>query len=245
MNPKLHITSEEWNLIEAHLDDQTVSKTSLLNIAQLEEKINHIQTLRESLEDTIRQSKIKEFHSHILDETRDLNIKKNPVKKSKSKSVWYAIAAVIVVLLGMFWMIERPSTSEKIFAENFKPDIGLPLKMGTTNSIEFYEGMVAYKQGNYKSAIDQWQALLKENPKNDTLNYFLGVSYLAEGNASKSIVYLENQEQFIKGIFKEDAAYYAALANIKEGKFANAKLLLKKNPSSRNTVLLQEIEHLK
>ena len=245
MNPKLHITPEEWSLIEAYLDDQTVSKASLLNIPQLEEKINHIQTIREELEDSIRKSKIKEFHSHVLNENVDSDVKTVAIEKSNSKTIWYSMAAVIVVLLGFFWFMERPSASERVFVENFKPDIGLPLKMGTTNSVEFYEGMVAYKQGNYKAAIDQWQFLLKDNPKNDTLNYFLGVSHLAEGNASKSLHYLENQERFNDGIFKEDAAYYAALANIKEGQVADAKLLLKKNPSSRNTNLLKEIEQLK
>ncbi len=239
MNPNIHITPEEWSLIEAHLDDQKVSKASLLNIPQLEEKIKQIQTIREEIEDSIRQSKIKAFHSHILDK------KTVSMKRSNAKTIWYSMAAVLVVLIGIFWFIQRPSASEKLFVEHFKPDVGLPLKMGTTNSVEFYEGMVAYKQGNYKSAIDQWQVLLKDNPTNDTLNYFIGVSHLAEGNSLKSLQYLENQEQYNEGIFEEDAAYYAALANIKEGKFNEAKRLLEKNPSSRNTELLQEIEHLK
>lgn len=244
MNPQIHITPEEWSLIEAHLDDLSVPKASLMHIPQLEEKISHIQTTREDIEDSIRQLKIKEFHAHLGDESES-ELKTIALKKSYSNRMWYAMAAVLVVALGMFWFLERPSASERLYVEHFKPDIGLPLKMGTTNSIEFYEGMLAYKQGNYNSAIDQWQTLLKDNPKNDTLNYFLGVSYLAEGNASTALQYLENQKQFHGGIFKEDAAFYAALAMLKEGRVDAARQLLEKNPSTRNTSLLKQMAQLK
>jgi tetratricopeptide (TPR) repeat protein len=136
------------------------------------------------------------------------------------------------------------SPFEKIFAENFKPDIGLPLKMNTENAHGFYEGMLDYKQENYKEAIEKWQVLLKTTPENDTLNYYLGVAHLALGKAAKSLEYLESQERFRQGIFKEDAAWYAALAKIKEGKPEEAGLLLQKYPSKRNSNLLNELNEL-
>lgn len=139
-------------------------------------------------------------------------------------------------------MMDNSSTSEEIFAKNFKPDVGLPLKMGTVGTYGFYEGMLDYKQENYKEAIAKWQILLEENPDSDTLNYFLGVANLALGNGDESLEYLQNQERFQQGMFKEDAAFYAALAKIKDGKFEEAKVFLKNNPSTKNTSLLKELE---
>ncbi len=248
MNSQIEITPLEWDTIETYLDQNGASDNATLwnekltQIPDVEEKIEHIKKVREEIEDSIRQSKIKEFHSHQSVTEKSSNIKTLPTHNSNSKIIWYSIAAVMAAVLGIFWMMQSNSTSEQIFAKHFKPDIGLPLKMGATNSADFYEGMVDYKQGNYENAIEQWQVLWQTNQENDTLNYFLGVAHLAQGNSAKSLEYLENQDRFQQGIFKEDAAYYAALAKIKEEKFEEAKKLLSKNPSDRNTKLLQELE---
>ncbi len=247
MNAPINITPEEWNLIETWLDQKdSQDKAPLLDeqlahIPTISQKIEHIKKVREEIEDSIRQSKIREFHNSISTDEKDSGIRTIANKRIRSNTVWYAAAAVVVLLFGFFWMMGNKSHSEKIFAKNFKPDIGLPLKMNTANATGFYEGMLEYKQQNYKEAIAKWQDLLKANPENDTLNYFLGVANLALGDASKSIEYLENQERFLQGIFKEDAAYYAALARIKKGKLKEAKVLLESIPSIRNTKLLNEL----
>ena len=266
MNAPNNITSEEWNDIEIWLDQNDVQReTPLLNekltqIPNFAKKIECVKKTREDIEDSIRQSRIKAFHHDIpfspvspdgpnspdsylnvsVDE-KVSGIKNMANKIIKPYTFWYAGAAVLAALLGIFWMMKISSTSEKIFATYFKPDIGLPLKMSTGNTYGFYEGMLDYKQENYEEAIEKWQVLLEAKPKNDTLNYFLGVAYLALGNAAKSLEFLENQERFRQGIFKEDAAYYTALAKIKEGKLEEARVFLQKYPAKRNTALLNEL----
>ncbi len=247
MDPQMNITAEEWELIETYLDLKDNSEKSILwkeKIAQIpnaEGKLEHVKNVSEEIEDSIKKSKIKEFHNQVSIAEIDSKGNDLTTKKSKPKTIWYSIAAVFVILFGIFWMMDISNTSEKIFAQNFKPDIGLPLKMGAKNEYKFYEGMLDYKQGNYEDAIEKWQVLLKDNSENDTLNYFLGVAHLAQGNSAESLKYLENQDRFQKGIFKEDAAYYTALAKIKEGKFKDAKTLLEKNPSEKNISLLKSL----
>ena len=247
MNALIHISPEEWDLIESWLDQNEVPgegplpDEQLAQILNVSEKIAHIIKVREEIEDSIRQSKIKEFHNHILADEEPSDIKSISTKKIKSNGIWYAAAAVLVVLIGIYWMMGISNTSEKIFTENFIPDNGLPLRMNTADANGFYEGMLDYKQEKYEEAITKWQFLLKGNPQSDTLNYFLGVANLALGDAAKSLEYLENQNRFQQGIFKEDAAYYAALAKIKEGEFREAKAFLKLYPSNRNTQLMNEL----
>lgn len=248
MKSPINTTSEEWHQIEAYLDQENVSeRLQLMNeelsqIPNLTQKIEEVKKVREEIENSIKQSKIKEFHKDIQIGENDLNSKNLSNKNTKSNAIWYAIAALLLVLLGLFWMMDNSNPSEKIFAENFKPDIGLPLKMSATDNPEFYEGMVDYKQENYKEAIAKWEVLIKDNSENDTLNYFLGVANLALGNADISLKFLQNEARFQQGIFKEDAAYYTALAKIKKGEFKEAKTLLKKYPSDRNTKLLNLLQ---
>ena len=248
MNPQINITPEEWHFIETYLDQKDASGAApLLNeklnqIPNVDQKIEYVKKINEEIEDCIRHSKIREFHNHVSIDEKDSATKTKAIKRKRSNAIWYSAAAILLVLFGIFWMMDNNTSSEKIFAKNFKPDIGLPLKMGTANTYGFYEGMLDYKQENYKEAISKWQILLEENPDNDTLNYFLGVANLALGDAGKSLEYLQNQERFQQGMFKEDAAYYAALAKIKEGKFEEAKIFLKQNPSTNNTKLLIELE---
>lgn len=247
MNSNIHITPEEWDIIESYLDqngieDETsVLKQKLNKIQNSEEKVKYVLELREVIEDSIRQSKIKDFHQQIPNSEKSEIVLQT---KSKSYAIWYSIAAAVILFIGLFWVFKEDNTSEKIFASYFKPDIGLPLNMGTNNEYDFYDGMLDYKQGNYSKAIEKWQLLFDKSPNNDTLNYFLGVTYLAEGNAPKSFEYLEPIKKFDSSIFNEDSIYYVALANIKVGKIEAAKRLLKEHPSTRNNLLLQELKEL-
>lgn len=248
MKPQIEITEWEWDKIEVYLDQNAVSekgamgREELAGIFDVERKIAHVKKVREEMEDSIRQIKIKEFHKHIPFEENESKTKIFRAAKTNPKVIWYAVAAAVAVSFAILWLMRDDSSAEKIFAAHFKPDIGLPLKMGPTHNLEFYEGMVAYKQENYPLAINLWQVLWNSNPQNDTLNYFLGVAHLAEGNAEKSLEFLKDQKLFEESIFQQDVAHYAALAKIKEGKFVEAKMLLQENPSERNTLILKELE---
>ncbi len=248
MNLHHNIAPEEWDLIETWMDQKDVQgetlflNKKLVQITNILQKIGHVKKVREEIEDSIRQAKIKEFHKYTSVDLQESGIDILAHRKIHSKAIWLTIAAALAVLFGIFWMMDKSNKSEKLFAKNFKPDIGLPLKMSNTSTYGFYEGMLDYKQENYTAAIAKWQVLLQANPENDTLNYFLGVTNLAIGDVVKSMEYLQNQERFQQGIFKEDAAWYAALAKIKEGKSEEAEAFLKNSSSVRNKKLFKELD---
>ncbi|MDX9908082.1 MAG: hypothetical protein RBS23_01365 [Mariniphaga sp.] len=272
MNAPNNITYDEWNDIETWLDQNDVSGEALLwtekltQISNLNRKIEYVKRVREEIEDSIRQSKIKSFHPGIhagsdgtgsywnwnqesnlpgrfSSDEKGSEIKSILNVKTKSRA-WFTAAAILVILVGIYWMMGIGNPSERVFAENFKPDVGLPLRMENASAYAFYEGMLDYKLEDYEAAIEKWEVLLRPKPQNDTLNYFLGVSHLALGDAAKALEYLGNQERYRQGIFKDDAAWYAALAKIKEGNFEEARLFLQKHPSTRNTKLLNELNKL-
>jgi tetratricopeptide (TPR) repeat protein len=87
--------------------------------------------------------------------------------------------------------------------------------MSNNSDFEFFDGMVSYKRAEYQLAIEKWQNLLADKPQNDTLNYFLGVAYLAEKNQLKTIEFLTKVAGDSNSIFFKDVNFYLGLAYLK------------------------------
>ena len=104
MNTPINLSPQEWDLIENWLDQEGAQgQARLLNeklnqIPDIDRKIEHVKKVREEIEDSIRQSKIREFHKHILSDKKDSGMKNIANKITKSNAVWYAIAAILVVI---------------------------------------------------------------------------------------------------------------------------------------------------
>ena len=138
-------------------------------------------------------------------------------------------------------MLNSGSENEKLFAKHFSPDPGLPTTMSTSLNYEFFDAMVNYKREEYDIAITKWERLLQDQSKNDTLNYFLGVSYLAKGDTQLADEFLQKIADHPESIFSRDAVHYRALALLKKGETEKAIQLLESNPSERNSDLLRDL----
>ena len=101
--------------------------------------------------------------------------------------------------------------------------------------------MVSYKQGAYAEAIAQWEPLLNEKPKNDTLNYFVGVAHLANNNESEAITFLQWATEKENSQFLSDAYYYLGLSYLKKGNKENAIHFFKLSKHKKSTALLSEL----
>lgn len=156
--------------------------------------------------------------------------------------VYWAAACAAAVLVIVFFTQNTKSSPERLFAKHFSPDPGLPTTMSSTKQYDFYDGMVNYKLEEYQIALKKWEPLLKQHPKNDTLNYFVGVAYLALGNSEKALPYLNTVLNETTGIFKEDAVHYKIMALLKEGKNTEAIKLLQTHPSDKNNKILLELK---
>ncbi|MGB3344662.1 MAG: tetratricopeptide repeat protein [Aequorivita sp.] len=183
------------------------------------------------------KKQLDRYHSQMELE----NVNKKPL------AIWLAIAASVVILIGIsFWAISDTETAaQKVFAKNFQPDPGLPTTMGATSDYEFYSGMVSYKRKEYSDAIALWESLYSANPKNDTLIYFLGVAYLAEGNNEQAERYLKVAQTRKGSMFAEEAIYYLALTQLRENKVQEAKKTLENSSFPASIGLLEQIKRLR
>ncbi len=247
METKNNITQEQFETIEGYLNNSMNAaelknfETKLETDSQLRERVAHVRQLILGIESAALKNQLDNFHEEMIP-VRNLNNEDALKRKSLASRIFtISIAASIILVLGIFLFMNQGSTSEKLFAKHFTPDPGLPTTMSTSDNFDFYDAMVDYKRAEYATAIQKWEQLSTQNPGNDTLNYFLGVSYLAEGNTNKASEYLIRTMENSNSTFKEDAYFYAALTEIRRDNIPGAKQLLSKSTSEKSKNLLLEL----
>lgn len=221
------MSSDELKTFETQLDGNPDFKI----------QVDDIRTLLTGIEAQSLKEQLDEFHK---------DIQKQPSQK-KSPKLFYlqfrklVAAAVVIIALGSFWFFNQ-NTTDKLYSKHFTPDPGLPTTMSNTTNFEFYDAMVNYKQGDYKSAIEKWEVLKTKTPNNDTLNYFLGVAHLANKSETNAISFLEKSIQDKDFVLINDAYFYLGLAHLKNGNVKLAKENFKKSSIENSKVLLSELE---
>jgi hypothetical protein len=127
-------------------------------------------------------------------------------------------AMVAVLILGAVWWLGRPRENERLFAEYYEEDPGLPVPMSAVSDPIFQDAMVAYKLGDFGEARGKWGELLHAKPDNDTLRFYIGNAYLAEGNAAAAIPLFKAVAEDPASAFRDKARWFLFLACLHEGR---------------------------
>lgn len=138
------------------------------------------------------------------------------VKKTQMGRLWrplLLVAAAVALLVVGRWLL-TPDAPAALFATYYAPAPGLPTTLGATDQPRFAEGMVAYKLGEYDQARRWWLPLVVATPANDTLNYYVGVSYLATTAPDSALYYLERVADDPTAAFQRSARWYVALGHL-------------------------------
>ena len=245
---KQNQTQEEFERIERYLDglmdqeEQSAFEASLKTDSILNQQFEEVRLLRLAIEEQSLRNKLNDFHEEIISE--DAGSQTNGVK---TKTIFaykaIAIAASLALLMGFgYWLLfGQQSANERLYAEYFKPDPGLLTPMSTTTEYDFYRGMVDYKQEKYGEAINRWKPLAEQKPENDTLNFYLGVSFLAKDETDEAIAYLSKAVRVPSSTFIDEAWYYLGMAQLKEGQSEEAIQAFRKSKLENSRLILKEI----
>ena len=245
---KQNQSQEEFERIERYLDglmdqeEQSVFEESLETDTKLNRQVEEFKLLRFAIEEQSLRNKLDDFHEEMILEDDGTKADGQATRAVFAYKA-FAIAASLALLLGFsYWLLfGQKSTDEKLYAQYFKPDPGLLTPMSTSTNYDFYRGMVDYKQGKYGEAINRWSPLVDQKPENDTLNFYLGVSYLAMNEAGKAIAFLSKAVKFSNSAFVNDAWYYLGMAQLKEGKSEEAIQAFRKSNLDNSRLILEEI----
>lgn len=239
MKDSSNISQELLEAIERYYND-TMTKQERLDFelrlnedSEFKTQVEDIKTLIFGIENQSLKEQLDVFHEDVS----------KTYSKTSSASGFFTLrklAAAVVILLAVtgFWWFSTPQ-NEKLYSEYFTPDPGLPTVMSSNSNFEFYDAMVNYKQGDYKVAIEKWQLI---DRKNDTLNYFIGVAFLADKKHQDAISFLEQSVNNPHFPLLNDAHYYLGLAYLKNGKIELAKAQLSQSSVEQSQSLLSELE---
>lgn len=241
-----NISEEEFNSIEAYLEG-TLSKEKhqefealLQSDPELQSKLNWVKEMQEGIETAVFREQLEHFHTQVIDEDSNIDIPK--IKKRFNRNFGYSIAAALLIGLGVIWFL-KPNSNQLVFNKYYTPDPGLPTVMGSEGAFNFYDGMVDYKRGAYQIAIAKWQKLLEQEQQNDTLQYFIGMAYMASEEDRRAIPYLDKVSNNNFSVFSKDAKYYKALYLIKMGEITTAsEILTSLKEMPRAQEVLKEIQ---
>lgn len=203
----------------------------------LKAQFEEVKTIILGIETQTLKEQLNDFHSDL--ESHETVKQNTKVRRLSFQKI--AIAASIIIALGLFWIFAE-TPNQKLYADFFVPDPGLPTTMSSTNNYTFFDAMVNYKQGDYKTAIEKWKVLEKKSASNDTLTYFLGVANLANGHTENAISYLEKTKDFNASVFKNDTYYYLGLAYLKNNQVEKAISHLKMSTAENSQKLLNKLK---
>ncbi len=238
-------TLEEQDLFEKYLlgtmevHEKAALESRLQSEPVLNDKFLEFKRMFSAIEEAGLRSKLQDFHR---DWDNNGKVKTFHLRKHRT-FLWAAATIALLIALGGIWQLFVSNSNEKLFNEYFTPDPGLPTVMGNTDNYDFYEAMVDYKQGNYGAALQKWGDQLPGKMDNDTLNYFIGSAYLANGEADKAIPCFDRVLISDQPSFKNEAAFYLGLAHLKKNEVEAAIKSLEQSADEKGRALAKKLKH--
>jgi len=203
----------------------------------LSEQVQETRLLLLAVQEVSLEADLRKFQKEL-----PINGTNHIMQKRSSKQWLMAAAFIAVVAIGALLWLTMFNKNERLFSQYYKPDPGLITAMSTSDNYTFDRAMINYKTGNYDAALKAWETLLTNKPGNDTLNYFVGSSYLAKGNAEKAATYLAKVSTVSNSYFANDANWYIGMALLKQGKKAEAITYIQKAEHENKEALLKQLK---
>ncbi len=245
LDRNIPISAQVFEEIERYLrmqmaaDEQKSFEEKLIANATLQDRVKQVQLMLTGIQEISLRASLPHFHAELP----AVNGTVATISRTVILKRWLVAASIILVLAVSSWLLfGKKSQDEKIYAAYFQPDPGLISAMGITDNYVFDKAMIDYKTGNYTAAIAAWEGQQKNNPRNDTLNYFIGAAYLANKDSKQAIPYLQMVIKSGKSFLVKDANWYAGLAMIKEHHLKEAVPLIERSEHPQKQALLQQLQ---
>ena len=147
---------------------------------------------------------------------------------------WLKYAAILIPFIGIAYysIFIKNDISKTLYTQYYEKDVGLPVTMDLTKDILYNESMNAFRDDDFKEALNGFELLMKSNPTNDTILYYSGCAKMELGKLNNAI--LDFQKITSNTKFREKSEYRLALLHIKNKNFNSAKQILEKIKANKN-----------
>jgi uncharacterized small protein (DUF1192 family) len=218
-------SSEERFVIEKHLVDCELCSDALEGLAVLSKTSN-------------LQDRIKVLNDNIAKSAASYNARK------RNRRIYYSLAAAIVIAFTAVLLFRsRTPSYEPVFAEYFKPyPNAIPIVRGEESNSPLESAMAEYEDANYGEALAILKTLIISQPKNDTANFYAGISSLCLNDARFAVAFLHNVSE--QSGLADQTAWYLGLAYLKQNNVDAAKAQFTKLSSREGRLGQRSIEIL-
>ena len=97
---------------------------------------------------------------------------------------------------------------------------------GSASTLEFQNGMAAYRQANYAQAAGHLRNAQEADSKDARTQFFLGVSLILSGNPAAGLEALRQVDALGMTPYQEEARFYQAKALLQQGDANGARVVL-------------------
>jgi len=156
------------------------------------------------------------IESHFLKKELDFAPPTSPKGGGNPRWILLLIAALLMSFATYYFLNKSepaPVEPSLYVYSQYSPHPGTPVSMSVTETSEFEDGMIDYKEGNSIEAILKWKALYEQEPDNHDLNFFLANAHIKKKEIEKSIKYLKLSAE-TNGIYEERAEWILALIEL-------------------------------
>ncbi len=194
----------------------------------LSEKIRQLKTLESTSEEVAGFIVLyDQYHGDIQQIKNYLVVSKQKITEKSLPKIhrlrWMKYAAFFAVILGIGTYLITSKSTKNYYKTYADSDPGLPVFM----SIEKHaldQWMLTYKDQNYLKALKTGIELLKENPTNDTMHYYIGVIQLELNHPMQAERYF-SKINTQKSIFSEQTTWLKAICSMSTDKVKAKKML--------------------
>lgn len=222
--------------------DREAFEARLESEPELRLKVEEVKALIIGVREASLAQELEVFHEAVANGATELT---KPRRMPFYRQWWVAVAAAIIVTIGVWQVWFASPRHERLYWAYFVPDVGLPIEMGSADTIRyvFYDGMISYKEGNYADALVKWDAVAKAGGISDTLRYYVGLAHMGLNDLDAALEPLAAVANERRSAFYEEATWYLALCYLRQGENRTASSLLKRIADDEQAAgLLKKLE---
>ena len=207
------LTPTERNAFEQEMENDAFLKESVEGFEMLTDDDTKFTTIHTELN--------KQIDDKVINSKKGKVIFMNVYKLAAAA----CIIGVLSITTYRIFFAKKSVNEEQIYASYFKPLTNIDATVrGENDDSDEKKAANAYENEDYFEALNIYQKLVSNNPKNVKNNLFLGISYLATNQSKKAIDVLQTITQSEEYHF--DIQWYLALAYIKNKEIQNAQATL-------------------
>ncbi|GGB79001.1 tetratricopeptide repeat protein [Dyadobacter sediminis] len=179
------------------------------------------------------ESKKTHFRKHLADLRKEapvVPLQDPVVKKSRRMPVWgWAAGLAAMLLTGIFFWWERPSSGENLFTRYYEPypsTVLASVTRGDTLASWQQLAVRSYENNDYQKAIPLLKKLASGQADSTGWLLILGISYLETDQYQLAESSLKKVVHDPDSLFYKQGQWYLALTYLKQNKTAPAKSVL-------------------